>query len=184
MINGIVEFRERCAHDGRGTHRQVILQFHLREDDAVTSQEERNAAVAKRAFGAYFREHGPQKFAEQYATDTVIYEYGLPGAPTMRGRDELLGFLTQMSGSFPDATYEPELILPSGNFVTVVWRWRASLSQDFMGVKATGQKVDLPGVMIWEFNEAGLVRSERVWWNFLEFLTQLGAAPPMGPPPR
>jgi steroid delta-isomerase-like uncharacterized protein len=148
-----------------------------------TQQEERNAAVAKRAFGGYFSEVGPEKYAEQYSKNTVIYEYGLPGSPTMKSREELLVFLRQMSSSFPGATYEPELILPSGNFVTVVWRWRAALKQDFMGVKATGQKIDLPGVMIWEFDQSGLVKSERVWWNFLEFLTQLGVAPPGMPAP-
>lgn len=150
----------------------------------TTSQERRNAEVAKKAFGSYFRDFGPAAFAEHYARDTVIYEYGLPGAPVMHGRDALLGFMQQMATSFPDATYDPELILPSGNFVTVVWQWRATLKSDFMGVKATGQRIDLPGLMIWEFNDEGLVKSERVWWNFLEFLKQLGVPmPPMPAPP-
>ena len=141
------------------------------------AKERRNADLARRVFGDHFSNVGPEEFVKLYAPDAVVYEYGLPGSPVMRGREELLAFLSQMASGFPGATYDPELVLPSGDHVVVVWRWKGSLSADFMGVKAASQKIDLPGIMIYEFGEDGLVKTERVWWNFHEFLSQLGALP-------
>jgi steroid delta-isomerase-like uncharacterized protein len=110
--------------------------------------------------------------------DGFVEHEEVPGiAPTKDGVQE---FFRMYRAAFPDLRMDPEDVLACGD--KVVARVRATGTQDgeFMGMPATGKRIDVQVIDIMRYGEDGLVQEHWGVADMMAMLRQLGAVP--GPP--
>jgi len=79
--------------------------------------------------------------------------------------------------AFPDAQFTVEDQIAEGNKVVTCLTIRGTHQGDFIGLAPTGKQVTISGISIWELADGKLLQ-ERVNWDTLGMLQQLGAVPP------
>jgi steroid delta-isomerase-like uncharacterized protein len=117
-------------------------------------------------------------FGAQLADDFVEHEE-LPGlAPTKEG---VTAFFRMYLAAFPDLRMVVEDMIASGDKAVARVRATGTHQGPFMGMPATGRRIDVQLIDIMRFGADGRVREH---WGVLDQLTmmqQLGALP-AGPP--
>lgn len=117
-------------------------------------------------------------FGEVLAEDFVEHEE-LPGlAPT---KDGVLAFFRMYLGAFPDLEMRAEDVIASGDRAVARVRATGTHQGDFLGMPATGRRVDVQLMDIIRFDDDGRAREH---WGVLDQLTmlqQLGAIPEAPP---
>ena len=117
-------------------------------------------------------------FVEYLADDFVEHEE-LPGLdPTKEG---VKAFFHMYRAAFPDLRMSVEDLIVSGDKAVARVRATGTNEGDFMGMPATGKRVDVQLIDIMGFGSDGLVHEH---WGVLDAMTmmqQLGAIPE-GPP--
>lgn len=117
-------------------------------------------------------------FGASIADDFVDHEE-LPGlAPTKEG---VLTFFRMYVAAFPDLRMVPEDVIASGDKVVARVRATGTHKGAFMGLSATGRRVDVQLIDIIRFGADGRAREHWGVFDQLAMLQQLGAIPP-GPP--
>jgi steroid delta-isomerase-like uncharacterized protein len=113
-------------------------------------------------------------FGDLMAADVVEHEE-LPGLePTKEGIKE---FFRAYIAAFPDLHMDPQDVLVSGDKVVARVRATGTNQGDFMGMPASGKRIDVQLVDIMRFGDDGLVREH---WGVMDSMTmmqQLGAVP-------
>ncbi|MFX0575233.1 ester cyclase [Nocardia nepalensis] len=120
--------------------------------------------------------------AECATEDTIWHDPSL-GEPAL-GRAGVGEFVNDTVRSFPDVAYTnpfPPLIAADGRVAVVPWRMAGTHLGpiDPPGFAATGKKIDLLVIDIWQFR-SGLIWRSQATWNLNEMLLQLGLMPPRG----
>jgi steroid delta-isomerase-like uncharacterized protein len=113
-------------------------------------------------------------FGNLLADDFVDHEE-LPGlAPT---KDGVTAFFRMYIAAFPDLRMVPEDVIVSGDKVVARVRATGTHKGSFMGMTATGKRVDVQLIDIIRFGSDGLAREH--WGVFDQFtmMQQLGAIP-------
>jgi steroid delta-isomerase-like uncharacterized protein len=114
------------------------------------------------------------RFVDLMASDFVEHEQ-LPGLePTKEG---VLTFFRLQRAAFPDMRTEVQDIIASGNKVAIRVRYTGIHTGDFMGMPATGKRVDVQLIDIMGMGDDGLVHEH---WGVMDQMTmmqQLGAIP-------
>ena len=113
-------------------------------------------------------------FDEVMADDFVEHEETPGLAPT---RDGVKEFFRMYIAAFPDLRFEPEDVMTSGDKVVTRARATGTHQGEFMGMPATGKRVDVQLIDIVRFGDDGLAHEH---WGVLDALTmlqQLGAVP-------
>ena len=82
---------------------------------------------------------------------------------------------------FPDLRMEPEDLIASGDKVVVRARGTGTNDGPFMGMPATGKRVDVPLIDILRFGDDGLIYEHWGVFDAMGMMQQLGAIP-AGPP--
>lgn len=78
---------------------------------------------------------------------------------------------------FPDLTYHIEDLVAEGDRAVIRWRQTSTHRQPLLpGVAATGQRVEVTGIELFEVRHGRIVR-EVAEWDLLGLLRQVGAAP-------
>lgn len=117
-------------------------------------------------------------FGDVLAEDFVEHEE-LPGlAPT---KDGVLAFFRMYLGAFPDLEMRAEDVIASGDRAVARVRATGTHQGDFLGMPATGRRVDVQLMDIIRFDDDGRAREH---WGVLDQLTmlqQLGAIPEAPP---
>lgn len=75
---------------------------------------------------------------------------------------------------FPDAQEEIQDIVAEGNKVMVRWLFKATHQGGFMGIPATGKRIEITGYGTY-YLENGLIKWDTICFDWLEALKQLGA---------
>jgi steroid delta-isomerase-like uncharacterized protein len=117
-------------------------------------------------------------FASLMSDDFVEHEAAPGIEPTKEGTKQLFQMLMT---SFPDLRFDAEDILESGDKVVVRARITGTNKNDFMGVPASGKRIDIQAIDIVRFGDDGLAREH---WGVMDVMTmmqQIGAIPE-GPP--
>lgn len=112
------------------------------------------------------------------ADDFVEHEETPGLAPTKAG---VMDFFRMSRGAFPDMRMDAEDIVASGDKVVARVRLTGTHRGEFMGLPATGKRIDVQLVDIMRFGDDGLAHEH---WGVMDALTmmqQLGAVPE-GPP--
>ena len=83
--------------------------------------------------------------------------------------------------AFPDLRMSAEDVLPSGDKVVARARATGTHEGEFMGMPATGKRIDVQLVDIIRFSDDGLAREHWGVFDAMTMMQQLGAIPE-GPP--
>ena len=111
---------------------------------------------------------------EAVADDFVDHEE-VPGfAPTKAG---VLEQFRVWRSAFPDMRMEPEDVLVSGDRVVVRGKMTGTHRGEFMGMPASGKRIDVKLIDIMRFGDDGLAHEHWGVTDALSMLQQLGALP-------
>ena len=117
-------------------------------------------------------------FGDLLSDDFVEHE-DLSGLPqTKEGVKE---FFRANYAAFPDLRFEADDIIASGDRVAARFRMTGTNDGEFMGMPATGKKVDAQGVDIVRFDENGIGVEHWGVFDAMTMMQQLGVIPE-GPP--
>ena len=93
-------------------------------------------------------------------------------ARTMRGREEIAAFVTEISSLSPDFSLTRRQTLIDGNRAAVTHNMAGTHAGAFMGFPATGRLYRIPVSTYFEFRE-GKISCVTDNWNLLTLLTDL-----------
>lgn len=98
-----------------------------------------------------------------------------PGAPegALQGHDELEAHLKEIRSGFPDFTISIEEMLASDDVVMVDWTLTATHEGTFNDIPPTEREIELTGMSKTVVRD-GRVQSDRIYYDFHDFLEQLG----------
>jgi steroid delta-isomerase-like uncharacterized protein len=117
-------------------------------------------------------------FVELLADDFVEHEE-IPGLePTREG---VKAFFRMYVAAFPDLRFEAEDMLVSGDKVVTRARVTGTHQGEFMGIPATGKRIDIPVIDIIRFGDDGLGREHWGVLDSLKMMEQLGVVPAGAP---
>lgn len=113
-----------------------------------------DAAATNRELGrAFYEEAFNAKTSAARATAImriVAPDYIQHNAVAPPGRDGLIGFEEAIGQSFPDVRATVRDVFATNDRVVVRWTFTGTLTgQPFLGVAATGQKLEFDGIDIW-----------------------------------
>lgn len=117
-------------------------------------------------------------FGDHLADDFIEHEETPGLAPTKEG---VQAFFRMYIGAFPDMRMEPEDVLVSGGKVVARSRATGTHQGEFMGMPATGKRIDVQLIDILRFGDDGLAHEHWGVFDALAMMQQLGAIPE-GPP--
>jgi steroid delta-isomerase-like uncharacterized protein len=145
-------------------------------DKNTISEHERNKAVSHRFNEEVKNKHNLEAIDELFSPDFVNHSE-IPGfAPTREG---VKGFFAYFFKAFPDLTCTINDTIAEGNRVVDYFTLEGTHQGEFMGIPATGKRINYKGMHILSF-EKGKITGH---WNVLDLLTmmiQLGVVPPPG----
>lgn len=87
--------------------------------------------------------------------------------------------LEYMGQAFPDLHFEPLDVIADQRQVAIRLRMTGTHQGEFMGMEATGRRIDWEAVDVLAFNDAGQVTDHWGYGDILDLLQQLGALPPL-----
>jgi steroid delta-isomerase-like uncharacterized protein len=117
-------------------------------------------------------------FAGTIADDFVEHEV-VPGIPPTK--DGVRQFFQMYFAAFPDLKFDVEDMVQSGDTVWTRCRATGTHSGDFIGIPATGKKIDIELIDIVRFGDDGLGHEHWGVLDALKMMQQLGVVPE-GPP--
>jgi steroid delta-isomerase-like uncharacterized protein len=136
-----------------------------------------HAATLRRMYDA-ITAHDLDAVAAVMADDFIEHEE-MPGlTPTREGALEMF---RQTIAAFPDVRFEAEDVLVDGDKVVARARFTGTHQGDFVGVPASGKRVDVALIDIIRFGDDGLAHEHWGVMDALALMQQVGAIPD-GPP--
>ena len=117
-------------------------------------------------------------FGDHVADDFVEHEE-TPGFE--RSKDGVKQMFRMYRGAFPDLRMEVEDLVASGDKVVARVRATGTHRAEFMGMPATGRRVDVQLIDIIRFGEDGLAHEHWGVLDALGMMQQLGAIPAPAP---
>lgn len=113
-------------------------------------------------------------FGALIADDFVEHEEE-PGVPPTK--EGVLEFFRMLRTAFPDLHMNVEDVIASGDKAVARLRTTGTHQGDFMGVPATGKRVDVQVIDIMRFDDAGLVCEHWGLTDVMSMMQQLGVVP-------
>ena len=117
-------------------------------------------------------------FGDLLADDFVEHEASPGLEPT---KDGVKAFFHMYRAAFPDLRMDPVDVLPSGDKVVARVTATGTNSGEFMGMPATGKRVEVQLIDIMRFGDDGRVSEHWGVFDALGMMQQLGVVP-AGPP--
>lgn len=115
---------------------------------------------------------------------TVRHDPGDPWNGRRLTREEFKDRVRKSRGPFPDQRFHIQSLLEDGGCVAVAWTWTATHQGDVPGFPATGQPLEMSGLTVYDFDEAGLISGHWQVSDRLGIFQQLqgakGAVPATG----
>jgi steroid delta-isomerase-like uncharacterized protein len=118
-------------------------------------------------------------FCDGLAEDFVEHQPGPGTEPTKAGTRQLF---TALMASYPDLRFDAEDILESGDKVVGRVRVTGTNKHDFMGMPATGKRIDVQAIDIVRYGDDGLAHEHWGVMDALSLMQQIGAIPEFPPP--
>ncbi len=101
----------------------------------------------------------------------------LPGQ--LQGREGLKGALVQFKTAFPDINWKVSEQICEGDKVVSRFTWTGTHRDTFLGIPATGRRVEVKGMVI-DRLESGKMADSRILMDTLSMMQQLGVIPMAG----
>jgi predicted ester cyclase len=96
--------------------------------------------------------------------------------PPTEGIETAITFNRDLFGGFPDLQVKVEEVIAEGDMVVVRGRLTGQHEGTFLGIPATGAKVDVPDVTMYRF-DGGKVVESRYFTDLMAVMTAIGAIP-------
>jgi steroid delta-isomerase-like uncharacterized protein len=122
--------------------------------------------------------HDIDGLGSMLADDLVEHEE-LPGLTP--GKDGVMAFFRMYIAAFPDLRMDAEDVIASGDKAVARGRVTGTHQGEFMGMPATGRRIDAQLVDIIRFGDDGLAHEHWGVFDTMAMMQQLGAIPD-GPP--
>jgi len=135
---------------------------------------EENKAVVKRFLDA-LNNRNVDEFDELFVEDYVLYDPGSPGG-VVRGLEAVKGHTMMLVDALPDFLSTLEEMLGEGDKVVGRFTHRGTHLHDFMGIPASGRKVEVEAINIYRVADGKLVEA----WGEVDtvgLMRQLGLMP-------
>jgi steroid delta-isomerase-like uncharacterized protein len=123
------------------------------------------------AFVTMVNEHDPDLVDRFVAVDYINHNVFVPD-----GREANRRFWASFFTALPDVTATVEDLVISGDRVVGRFIYRGTHAGEFMGIPATGQRVEMRSIDIWRV-EGGMFAEHWDELNTLQLLQQMGALP-------
>ena len=107
-------------------------------------------------YGTAWKTRDAELAASLFTEDATYHEN--PFEAAMKGRAALRDYWTRVTADQRDIEFRSAPIVESGS--TAVAEWSARFR-----VESSGATIELEGVFVLEFDDAGLCRSLREWWH-------------------
>ena len=120
---------------------------------------------------AAWRHLDAEGLVADYAEDAVV-ESPLAGGTT-HGRDQIRQVFQTYFLAFPDLGMDVQEMLIDDQRAAVMATFTGTDRGGFMGMPATGRRVTIPVVFLYEFKDGKIVRDRRVY-DFTGMLVQVG----------
>lgn len=113
--------------------------------------------------------------AELMTDDFVEHEQMGPDAGS--GREAAMGMMTMIRGAFPDLQVTIDALIAEGDVIAARTTWRGTHEGDFMGVPASGKRVEFEAIDFVRFEDG---RAAEHWGqtDAMGLMTQIGAMEP------
>src|SRR5438046_4243007 len=137
----------------------------------ASSLQEKNNAIAKRAFKEILSKGRFELASELYAKDFVNH-----GIHRNASLEEDQAALKGWHQAFPDVSIVPEKLIGEDDLVAIFWIARGTNTGTGNGLPATGKKAELAGITIWRIID-GKIKEEWSAFDQLSMMQQLGLLP-------
>jgi steroid delta-isomerase-like uncharacterized protein len=127
---------------------------------------------ANRATFAAWNAHDPDAVAAVFAEDATIRDVGSP--EPVRGREAIRERAAHMLAAFPDFRLRQLDLVVGESANADRWEVTATHTGAFMGMEATGNRVQVEGATFSRFDPDGLVVEDIHFWDVASLLAQLG----------
>lgn len=128
--------------------------------------------------------HDTAKSASFLADDIALYFYGSLGGSERHGKSDVADRFKKTP--FSDIKDAPSRIWMKGNVAVVEFTWTGTMTGDVRDLKATNKPIGQKRVIVYVFNDDGLVKEERIYADNLGLQAQMRGdknAPPVEPLP-
>jgi steroid delta-isomerase-like uncharacterized protein len=135
-----------------------------------------NATIVRR-FVKDVITQGHMDLAAQYVWEDVVEQVPLPGqGPGLEGLKDIL---RGMRTAFPDIDFSIREQVSESDKVASRFEWTGTHQADFMGIPATGRKVNVWGIVIDRLVD-GRIKETRIIMDTMGLMMQLGTMPSPG----
>ena len=142
---------------------------------ALIDLQRQSIAAASAAMNA----HDAKQYAELFAPDATVHEYGLGQA---KGREAIAAGVQGAFNGFPDLKVGVSKIFVKHDVVVQEWVITGTHHGEFSGAKPTGKTIGVHVASVLTFTPEGLIGSEHRYWDTSTVLSQLGLLDtPAGP---
>jgi steroid delta-isomerase-like uncharacterized protein len=133
---------------------------------------EENKAIVRRIIEEFFNTGNPALADELFAPDYIDHN---PSNPEMGGLENVKRSVADWRYAFPDTKNTVEDVIAEGDKVAACWTTRATHRGEVLGIRATGNRIEVTGSGIFRISEGKVAES---WDHFdaLGMLQQLGVA--------
>jgi steroid delta-isomerase-like uncharacterized protein len=128
---------------------------------------------ANRATFAAWNAHDPDAVAAVFAEDATIRDVGSP--EPVRGRDAIRQRAADLLAAFPDFRLSQLDLVVGESANADRWEVSGTHTGPFLGMEATGNRVQVEGATFSRFDANGLVVEDVHFWDVAALLTQLSA---------
>lgn len=118
---------------------------------------------------------GDIELGQSVISPDVVFHAPTSPVP-MHGFQSYISVLDMMRGAMPDVSWHPEEFISEGDKVLVRFTMTGTQTNPFMGLPASGRKVHVTAMNIYEFKEGKIIR-EHGLPDLFTMLIQLGAIP-------
>lgn len=147
------------------------------DGDCPATTPEENVALVER-YWAEVWSGGDSDLTELF-TEDEIHHWGF-GDPTV-GHAEFHERRAPFMAAFPDFAIVPDVIVADGDLVASSWTATGTHEGEWMGIPATGKKIEYTGMNMFRF-ECGLIAESWGSADHLGLLRQIGGVPESAAP--
>jgi len=124
-------------------------------------------------FAEVWNEHQSDRMPKFITDDALFHSVSLDGAPA-RGPDGFAPLFDTLVAAFPDIHFTVQHVFETGDYAAGHWTATMTHTGEGMGVKPTGQKVEIAGMAIIRCADGRVVEC---WdqWDRLGLLSKIGA---------
>ena len=133
---------------------------------------DQNKAVARRWVDEIWNS-GDFSSAHEYVAEDIHFRSSQ--APAFNGIDPLKEMVAGNRAAFPDGHFTVDETITEGDAVVHRWTFNGTHEGEFLGVPATGKKVQVTGTAVTHFRD-GKITEHLADVDMLSILQQIGAA--------